>query len=166
MSPSVHAALKRVSVEGMDPAFANVLKRSSPPALLQKSPMRGVLSRPTRGVTFPRRHGGPAHQEPRPPSLVGHPELLAAELGITRTRGDDLTPTVYSASDSSNLAGLNDPAWKRLASHAFLPHEVISLIEASLMSQDEVKTIGNLCGDDAQNFIDVIHEVPSPLLYF
>jgi len=34
------------------------------------------------------------------------------------------------------------------------------------MSQDEVKTIGNLCGDDAQNFIDVIHEVPSPFLHF
>jgi len=81
-----------------------------------------------------------------------------------RTRDDDLTPTVYSNSGSPILAG--PPAWKRLASRAFLPHEVISLIEATLMTQDEVKTIGNLCGDDAQDFVDVVHEVPSPLLCF
>lgn len=94
MSPSVHAASKRVSVEGMDPAFANVLRRSSSTASLQKSPMRRVLSRTTRGGTFPRRRGGAAYQEPRPPSLVGHPELLAAELGIgmDSTGEIDLTP--------------------------------------------------------------------------
>ena len=94
MSPSVHAASKRVSVEGMDPAFANVLKRSSSSASLQKSPMRRVLSRATRGGTFPRRRGGAAYQEPRPPSLVGQPELLAAELGIgmDSTGEIDLTP--------------------------------------------------------------------------
>ena len=93
-SPSVHAASKRVSVEGMDPAFANVLKRSSSAASLQKSPMRRVLSRATRGGTFPRRRGGAAYQEPRPPSLVGQPELLAAELGIgmDSTGEIDLTP--------------------------------------------------------------------------
>jgi len=67
----------------------------------------------------------------------------------------------YSVSDASILVGLDGPAWKRIASRAFLSHEVVPLIEATLMSQDEVKTIGNLCGDDAQNFIDVIHEVPS-----
>ena len=94
MSPSVHAASKRVSVEGMDPAFANVLKRSSSSASLQRSPMRRVLSRATRGGTFPRRRGGAAYQEPRPPSLVGQPELLAAELGIgmDSTGEIDLTP--------------------------------------------------------------------------
>jgi len=94
MSPSVHAASKRVSVEGMDPAFANVLKRSSSSASLQKSPMRRVLSKATRGGTFPRRRGGAAYQQPRPPSLVGQPELLAAELGIgmDSTGEIDLTP--------------------------------------------------------------------------
>ena len=94
MSPSIHAASKRVSVEGMDPAFANVLKRSSSSASLQKSPMRRVLSRAARGGTFPRRRGGAAYQEPRPPSLVGQPELLAAELGIgmDSTGEIDLTP--------------------------------------------------------------------------
>jgi hypothetical protein len=94
MSPSVHAALKRVSVEGMDPAFANILRRSSSSASLQKSPMRRVLSKATRGGTFPRRRGGGAYQQPRPPSLVGQPELLAAELGIGMdpTSEIDLTP--------------------------------------------------------------------------
>ena len=93
-SPSVHAASKRVSVEGMDPAFANVLKRSSSSASLQKSPMRRALSKATRGGTFPRRRGGAAYQQPRPASLVGQPELLAAELGIgmDSTGEIDLTP--------------------------------------------------------------------------
>lgn len=94
MSPSVHAASKRVSVEGMDPAFANILKRSSSSASLQKSPMRRALSKATRGGTFPRRRGGTAYQQPRPSSLVGQPELLAAELGIgmDSTGEIDLTP--------------------------------------------------------------------------
>ena len=94
MSPSVLAASKRVSVEGMDPAFANVLKRSSSITSLQKSPMRRVLSKATRGGTFPRRRGGAAYQQPRPSSLVGQPELLAAELGIgIDSAGEiDLTP--------------------------------------------------------------------------
>ena len=94
MSPSVLAASKRVSVEGMDPAFANILKRSSSSASLQKSPMRRSLSKVTRGGTFPRRRGGTAYQQPRPASLVGQPELLAAELGIGMgsTGEIDLTP--------------------------------------------------------------------------
>jgi hypothetical protein len=94
MSPSVHAASKRVSVEGMDPVFANILKRSSSSASLQKSPMRRALSKATHGGTFPRRHGGTAYQQPRPSSLVGQPELLAAELGIgmDSTGEIDLTP--------------------------------------------------------------------------
>ena len=94
MSPSVHAASKRVSVEGMDPAFANVLRRSSSSASLQKSPMRRSLSKASRGGTFPRRRGGAAYQQPRPSSLIGQPELLAAELGIgmDSTGEIDLTP--------------------------------------------------------------------------
>ena len=94
MSPSVQAASKRVSVEGMDPDFANILKRSSSSASLQKSPMRRALSKATRGGTFPRRRGGAAYQQPRPASLVGQPELLAAELGIgmDSTGEIDLTP--------------------------------------------------------------------------
>ena len=64
---------------------------------------------------------------------------------------------------SGPLADFKEPAWKRLITRAFLPHEVTSLIELILRSEGEVKMIGNLCGDDAQTFIEVIHEVPSPL---
>ena len=94
MSPSVLAASKRVSVEGMDPAFANVLKRSSSSASLQKSPMRRALSKATRGGTFPRRRGAATYQQRRPSSFVTQPELLAAELGIgmDSTGEADLVP--------------------------------------------------------------------------
>jgi len=74
--------------------------------------------------------------------------------------------TTYSTSDSLAHVDHDEPAWKRLTSRTFLPHELGSLLEATLMSDDVVKVIGNLCGDDAQTFVDVIHEVPSPLLHF
>jgi len=78
------------------------------------------------------------------------------------TSNKDLTLAVDSGLDSPLLSNVDEPVWKRLASRTFLPHEVVSLVEAALVSEDGVKVIGNLCGDDAQNFIDVIHEVPSP----
>jgi hypothetical protein len=70
------------------------------------------------------------------------------------------------APDSSIPADFNVPACRRLTSlsHPYLPHEVISLIEAVFKSKDEVKMIGYLRGDDAQTFIDVVHRVrPHPL---
>ena len=86
----------------------------------------------------------------------------------THTHDDGLTPAVYSSSDSPILSGpnSNEPAWKRLVNRASPPHEVISLIETILASENEMKMIGNLCGDNAQSAIDVIHEVPSLLLCF
>jgi len=60
----------------------------------------------------------------------------------------------------------NAPACKRLISKTFFPHEVVSLIEATFTSKDQVKMICDLRGDDAQTFIDVIHEVRSVLLHF
>ena len=76
-----------VSVEGMDPIFANVLKRSpsiNSNAPQNASPLReSLLRRSTRssvGVGS-RRRGGSAWQEARPVSLVDQPEDLAAALG-------------------------------------------------------------------------------------
>jgi Meiotic cell cortex C-terminal pleckstrin homology len=69
----------RGSLDGLDPAFANVLRRSSSSGSLpyNRSPLRqAVVSR-----SVPRRsRGGAAFQEARPASLVGQPEALAAEL--------------------------------------------------------------------------------------
>lgn len=84
-SPSPAVNSNRTSVDGMDPAFANVLRRSVSASSLQNgSPLRqSVLARAARGGTLPRRsRGGAAYQEARPPSLVGQPEALAAELGF------------------------------------------------------------------------------------
>jgi hypothetical protein len=126
MSPSVHAASKRVSVEGMDPAFANILKRSSSSASMQKSPMRRALSKATRGGTFPRRRGGTAYQQPRPSSLVGQPELLAAELGIgiDSTGEIDLTPL----NEENNIVDTTEVAiqteYEELAIRAPMPPPV------------------------------------------
>ncbi|CCL98238.1 uncharacterized protein FIBRA_00232 [Fibroporia radiculosa] len=85
-SPSPQGLSNRTSVDGMDPAFANILRRSSSASSFQYngSPLRqSAIARASRGGTFPRRsRGGAAYQEARPPSLVGQPEALAAELGL------------------------------------------------------------------------------------
>ena len=51
------------------------------------------------------------------------------------------------------------PAWKHLISHTFSSHEVIPLIEATLMSKHEVKIICGLHKDEVQAFIDVVYKV-------
>ncbi|CDO76932.1 hypothetical protein BN946_scf185006.g14 [Trametes cinnabarina] len=84
-SPSPNLQSNRTSVDGMDPAFANILRRSASAGSLQQStsPLRQAVARTQRGGTLPRRsRGGAAYQEARPPSLVGQPEALAAELGF------------------------------------------------------------------------------------
>lgn len=84
-SPSTRLSSKRTSVEGMDPAFANVLRRSTSGRSVPHgaSPLRhSVLSRSTRGRPHTRRaRGGAAFQEARPPSFAVEPEALANELG-------------------------------------------------------------------------------------
>ncbi|KAI9463019.1 hypothetical protein F5148DRAFT_1313626 [Russula earlei] len=73
------AVSNRGSLDGLDPAFANVLRRSSSSGSLpyNRSPLRqAVVSR-----SVPRRsRGGAAFQEARPASLVGQPAALDAEL--------------------------------------------------------------------------------------
>ncbi|KIY65620.1 hypothetical protein CYLTODRAFT_379149 [Cylindrobasidium torrendii FP15055 ss-10] len=99
-------ASRRTSVEGMDPIFANVLKRtpstsSVPP---NTSPLhQSILRRAARGGTI-RRRGGAAFQDGRPASLIGQPEDLAAAFGgmdsISPYRGDRDSISVYRERDS------------------------------------------------------------------
>jgi len=79
----------------------------------------------------------------------------------TCTRDDDLPLMVHPVPDSSNFVNVGTSACKRLIGRAFSPQEVTSLIEAIFMSEDEVKMVRDLREDDAQTFIDVIHEVCS-----
>ncbi|KAF9078702.1 hypothetical protein BDP27DRAFT_1310037 [Rhodocollybia butyracea] len=77
------------SVEGMDPAFANVLRRTPSTSSVVSvqangSPLRtSLLRRSTRGrnTVGRRTRGGSAWQDGRPPSLVDQPEDLAQALG-------------------------------------------------------------------------------------
>ncbi len=67
----------------MDPAFANVLRRTPSNGSYTSSPLRqAVLGRSARGGAVGRRkRGGVPFKEARPPSIVDAPEVLAAELG-------------------------------------------------------------------------------------
>ncbi|KAI9441435.1 hypothetical protein H4582DRAFT_2206842 [Lactarius indigo] len=107
--PAADPPSNRGSLDGLDPAFANVLRRSSSSGSLpyNRSPLRqAVVSR-----TLPRRsRGGAAFQEARPASLVGQPEALAAELFGTgmdsvaeaeiRCRDRGITPAAPENADS------------------------------------------------------------------
>jgi len=81
------------------------------------------------------------------------------------TREDDLPLMIHPVSDSPNFVNLGTPACRRLIRCKFSPQEVTSLIEAIFMSEDEVKMVRDLRGDDAQTFIDVIHEVRSVISF-
>ncbi|KAG6828349.1 hypothetical protein H0H92_008288 [Tricholoma furcatifolium] len=71
------------SVEGMDPVFANILRRvPSNGSTYAASPLRRALNSSARGRrTIGRRpRGGVAYKEARPSSLVQAPDVLSAEL--------------------------------------------------------------------------------------
>jgi len=51
------------------------------------------------------------------------------------------------------------PPWKRLISYTLPTHERISLITSIFSDRGEVEAVGQLSGDDAQTFIDIINEV-------
>ena len=77
----------------------------------------------------------------------------------TRAHNGDLPLTVCPTPGSSIPVDFGAPACRRLISRTFFPHQVISLIAAIFTSRDEVEAIGCLRGDNAQTFIDVVHEV-------
>lgn len=82
-SPTPPAKSNRTSVDGMDPDFANVLRRSSSSRSFSHSPSpfrHSAFARPTK-VLSRRSRGGAAYQQARPPSFAGEPEALANELG-------------------------------------------------------------------------------------
>ncbi|KAK0192709.1 hypothetical protein F5146DRAFT_1041154 [Armillaria mellea] len=96
IEPSAESPSKRssvASVDGMDPVFANVLRRtpstsSMPP---NTSPLhQSLLRRSTRGGTVGRRSRGGVFQEGRPPSLVGQPEDLAFALSGVSPHNDSI----------------------------------------------------------------------------
>ncbi|KZT01198.1 uncharacterized protein LAESUDRAFT_731408 [Laetiporus sulphureus 93-53] len=88
-SPTRSHHSTRTSLEGMDPAFANVLHRNNSTSSLvhNASPLRHPVARTRgRGGAFRRPRGSSIYQ--RPPSFVSKPEALAAELGLDATCED------------------------------------------------------------------------------
>jgi len=53
----------------------------------------------------------------------------------------------------------NEPAWKWLIDNSHSIHERIPMIAAIFSGHDQVETIGQLSGGDAQIFVDIIDGV-------
>ena len=67
--------------------------------------------------------------------------------------------TAYTVSGLSAVVDPEQSACRRLISCAFIPREIIPLIEAIFTSDAETDVIGDLRGEDAQTFIDLVHGV-------
>ncbi len=157
---TVEPPSNRTSVDGMDPAFANVLRRtpsttSIPP---NTSPLhQSLLRRSTRGGTVGRRpRGGMAFQDGRPPSLVGQPEDLAAALGGAsplRGRPVDMEPEpeVETAEFACQTESLEEEK-------TILPEK--QLVETAIQSDPEFVPSTS----DMSMQTDVETPVPGPVL--
>ena len=62
---------------------------------------------------------------------------------------------------NSSFSASNTTAYGRLVRREFTPHELPSLIEAILSSNDDGEMIHCLPGDEPQSFVDVIYEARS-----
>ena len=118
---------------------------------------------PTDGYGYENGHEpepGPIQQRHRfPPQLTPAYHQATKTWGVPGTNSGKRLFTTHTVPDSSVPVDPDTPTWKRLISHALPPHDAVPLIEAILTSEEEVKTICRLCGDDAQTVIDRIHEV-------
>jgi len=97
----------------------------------------------------------PSTDEPRQPSRshrAPSPNALVRSLS-------PMTSTLHTASNLPTFVDSKLSACRRLISHAFSPHETVPLIEVIFTSKAEIVIIRGLRGDDAQTFIDVVHEV-------
>ncbi|KLO07082.1 hypothetical protein SCHPADRAFT_1001921 [Schizopora paradoxa] len=111
MSMSVTASPQppsnRTSIDGMDPAFANVL-RSNGSRDSFGSPVfiRGTIRGGRGGTVGSRRRGGVGYQEARPSSIVGAADVLAAEFGIGM---DSVTEDREETREFAEFACQTDP---------------------------------------------------------
>jgi len=78
------------------------------------------------------------------------------------------TPPDYKCLDVPTLSFVDSKlsACRQLISYTFSPHEIVSLIEVIFTSKAEINIIRGLRGEDAQMFIDVVHEVRPRFVFF
>ena len=87
------------------------------------------------------------------------------DLPPSCTHEDDV-PLTADSTTSPILANNDSPSFTRLTSRSLPQNEAIALIEAIFTSKEEVKTISELHGDDAQALIDTLHTVRFAIFLF
>ena len=102
----------------------------------------------------------PPPPSPSPPiAPTPHLSRTQDEQRGACTHNDQPIFAPHTAQGPPTLVGLGTPACKRLISHSLPAHEVIPLIEETFTSKEQIRIIRDLRGDDAQTFVNVIHEV-------
>ena len=88
------------------------------------------------------------------------PALSTAQQALSDI-ADPGRPVPPHPPNSSIHAGIDPPGWKRLIRGSLVQHERLALVTAIFSNRDEAEAAKCLCGDEAQNFIDVIYEARS-----
>ncbi|KAF9644353.1 kinase-like protein [Thelephora ganbajun] len=117
------------------------------PATLDTDPRWGLIEIPS--ITAAGLIADPDESPNRPPT----PNLKQNLVEILRDE------RVYPARDSSIPVDIGAPARRRLTSRSLFPGEVVSLVEAITTGKDGVRLTDCLCGDTAQTFVNVVHEI-------
>ncbi|KAF9642184.1 kinase-like protein [Thelephora ganbajun] len=118
------------------------------PATLDTDPWWGPIEIPS--ITAAGLIADPDESPNRPPA----PNL---KQNLVEILGD--SERVYPASNPSIPIDLGAPARRRPTNRSLLPGEVIPLIEAITTGKDGVRLTDCLCGDTAQTFVNVVHEI-------
>ena len=86
----------------------------------------------------------------------GRPLRRKASLDVPHPAHPNVPPLSLALSTHHDL---DPPGWKRLISGPLAMHERTSLINTIFSDRHEVRVIGDLRGDDAQVFTDMVYEV-------
>lgn len=144
----------------LPPLWSPLLLPPGSPNLLLPSPKLGPHDIPSGGSRCPKIVTGEKAR-----TTVGHPsppiDLTTQEnQEVPTDTCNDKTQTVTDTVPGSSIpVDPYTPAWKRLIGHTLPPREVISFIGTIFTNKDEIKMICDLRENNAQSFINVIHEV-------
>jgi hypothetical protein len=136
--------------------------------LRQPSPHRSMpLAASSNYPQQPPQHDGPSSEFHDPLSDlhdIGEASTLSTSQHAQPNATNPARPEPHPL-DLSVHSYFGPPGWKHLISGSLATHERASMITTIFSNRDEIDTIRNLCGDDAQTIVNVIYEVcPHTLL--
>ena len=141
------------------PATGALLTPSRKPSPHRRMPLTSSFN----SLRQPHQRDGPTSEFRGQPSDSHGGDALA--LSTARQTLPDIAdpgrPVPPPPPNLSIHAGIDPPGWKRLIRGPLVQHERLALIIAIFSNRSEAEAVKRLCGDEAQNLVDVIYEARS-----